>query len=116
MKNIHENYGQSKFLITVGDSVSFGGIQNDATFVEKIGGNISTYDAVYMGGVNAHNRTREMVLEAGFEHLLPVVGDHELGGMYFYKFIHPKQQGEIQRKVLSNLKLKPRSVLPSHLI
>lgn len=80
LKNIYENYGQSNFLITIGDSVSFGGIKNDTEFVKKLGGNMSTYDAVYMGGVNVHNRTREMVLEAGFKHLLPVVGDHELGG------------------------------------
>ena len=80
LKNIYQNYGQSKFLITIGDSVSFGGIR-DVEFVKKLGGNMSTYDAVYMAGVNAHNRTREMVLEAGFERLLPVVGDHELGGM-----------------------------------
>ncbi|GFH61265.1 hypothetical protein CTEN210_17741 [Chaetoceros tenuissimus] len=80
LKNIYQNYGQSKFLITIGDSVSFGRIRNDLEFVKKLGGNMSTYDAVYMAGVNAHNRTREMVLEAGFEHLLPVVGDHELGG------------------------------------
>jgi hypothetical protein len=79
LKNIKNNYGVGEFVVMPGDSASYGGMSN-AKIASKLGGNLPHYDAIYQAGVNCHSGTKALFNSAGFDALLPTVGDHELGG------------------------------------
>ena len=79
LKNIKDNYGGGKFVVMPGDGASYGD-KPTANFVRRLGGNLSDNEAVYKGGVNCHSSTKALFSSAGFDVLLPAVGDHELGG------------------------------------
>jgi len=79
LKNIKNNYGGGEFVVMPGDSTSYGGM-SEAKIASKLGGNLPHYDAIYQAGVNCHSSTKELFNSAGFDALLPTVGDHELGG------------------------------------
>ena len=80
MKNINETYG-GEFIVMPGDSASYGKNSN-ADIVEKLGGELSPSDAVYQAGTNCYTRTKQFFQAAGYDTILPCVGDHELGGTY----------------------------------
>ena len=79
LKNIKENYGRGEFVVMPGDGASYGGMSNEK-IAAKLGGDFSSYDAVYQSGVKCHTSTKALFHAAGFDTLLPTVGDHELGG------------------------------------
>ena len=79
LKNIKDNYGGGEFIVMPGDGASYGGTPN-AKIVSRLGGNLNYHDAVYQAGVNCHSSTKALFNSAGFDVLLPAVGDHELGG------------------------------------
>jgi len=78
LRNIKDNYG-GEIAILPGDIVSYGGMST-ARIVEEIGGTMSDSESVYTAGVNCYRTTRHLFQKVGYDHLLAVVGDHELGG------------------------------------
>ena len=79
LKNIKDNFGGGEFVVMVGDGASYGGMTN-AEISAKLGGQLPYSNAVYQMGVNCHSSTKALFQAAGFDTLLPTVGDHELGG------------------------------------
>jgi hypothetical protein len=61
-----------------GDSNYYGGISYDK-FVEQLA-EIFLQRMLYITDLQSHKRTTELFREAGYEVILPTVGDHELGG------------------------------------
>jgi len=79
LKNIKDNFGGGEFVVMVGDGASYGSMTN-AEISTKLGGQLPYSDAVYQMSVNCHSSTKALFQAAGFNTLLPTVGDHELGG------------------------------------
>jgi len=78
LSNIRNEYG-GEIALLPGDVVSYGSMTN-ARIAENLGGTMSTYDSVYTAAVNCYRTTRELFRRAGYENVVAVVGDHELGG------------------------------------
>lgn len=47
-------------------------------------GHLSPNDTAYKAGLQCHKRKTELFIEAGYEVILPTVGNHELGGRCSY--------------------------------
>ena len=81
LSNIKQNYNGGEVVLMPGDGVSYGG-QENTDIAENLGGDLPKAEAVYQASRNCHQRTRDLFRSAGFDHVLPTVGDHEIGGMW----------------------------------
>jgi len=63
-----------------GDSNSYGPLSNQQ-IVDKLGiSGITTEESIYEAGCNCNKSVRKLFSTAGYDTLLPTVGDHEIGG------------------------------------